>query len=53
MRGGESPARQIRNHVTEIIVTRRDEATPLAVEGEADEKPGVAAVAVFGEVWGI
>ena len=52
-RGGESPSSQIRDPVTDLIVTRRDEATPLAVEGVADEKPGVAAVAVFGEVWGI
>ena len=53
VRGGESPARQIRDPVTELIVTRHDEATPPAVEGVADGKPGVAAVAVFGEVWGI
>ena len=53
VRGGESPARQIRNPVTERIVTRRDKATPLAVEGVADGKPGVAAVAVFGKVWGL
>ena len=53
MRGGESPARQIRDPVTELIVTRRDEATPLSVEGVADGEPGFAAVAVFGEVWGI
>ena len=53
MRGGECPARQIHDPVTEIIVTRRDEATPLAVEGVADQESGVAAVAVFGEVWGI
>ena len=33
VRGGESPARQIRDPVTELIVTRSDEATPLAVEG--------------------
>ena len=36
VRGGESPARQIRDPVTELIVTRRDEATPLAVEGVTD-----------------
>ena len=53
MRGGESPARQIRDPFTELIVTRRDEATPLSVEGVANGKPGVAAVAVFGEVWGL
>ena len=48
VRGGESPARQIRDPVTELIVTRRDEATPLAVEGVKNGKFGVAAVAVFG-----
>ena len=53
MSGGERTARQICDPVTELIVARRDEAIPLAVEGEADEKPGVAAVAVLGEVWGI
>ena len=35
VRGGECPARQIRNPVTELIVTRRDEADPLAFEGVA------------------
>ena len=34
-------------------MARRDEATPLAVEGVADGLPGIVAVAVFGEVWGI
>ena len=52
VRGGESPARQIRDPVTELIMTRHDEATPLAVEGVANGKFGVAAVAVFGGVWG-
>ena len=51
--GGESIARQIRDPVTELIVTRRDEATALSVEGVADGEPGFAAVAVFGEVWGL
>ena len=31
VRGGESPARQIRHPVTEIIVTRRDEADILLI----------------------
>ena len=47
------PARQIRDPVTELIMTRRDEATPLAVKGVANVNVGVAAVAVFGEVWGL
>ena len=48
VRGGESPTRQIRDPVTELIMTRRDEDTPLAVEGAKNGKFGVAAVAVFG-----
>ena len=35
VRGGKSPARKICNPVTELIVTRRDEAAPLAVKGVA------------------
>ena len=53
VRGGEGPARQIRDPVTELIMMRRDEATPLSVEGKTNGKFGVAAVAVFGEVWGL
>ena len=34
-------------------MTRRDKASPLAVEGMVDCKFGVAAVAIFGKVWGI
>ena len=44
---------QIRDPVTEIIMIRHDEATHLAVEGMTDKEGGVAAVTVFGEVWGI
>ena len=51
--GGESPTRQIRDPVTELIVTRRDEATPLAFKGVVDGEPGFGSVTVFGEVWGI
>ena len=51
VRGGEGPARQIRDPVTEIIMARRDEAAPLAIEGVTNGEFGVAAVAVFGEVW--
>ena len=53
VRGVESPARQIHDPITELIVMRCDEATLLAVEGVENGKPGVAAVVVFGEVWGI
>ena len=51
VRGGECPARQIRDPVTDLIVTRHDEATPLTVEGVAYGEAGVAAVTVFREVW--
>ena len=34
-------------------MTRRDEATPIAVEGVANGKFGVSAVTLFGEVWGL
>ena len=50
MKGGECPARQIRDPVTELIVTRCDEATPLAFEGVAYIESGIAAVAVFWEI---
>ena len=51
VRGGEIPARQSRDPVTELIVTRRDEAAPLSVKGMADLEFGVVAVAMFREVW--
>ena len=50
---GLLPARQIRDPVTELIVTRHDEATPLAIKGVTDQESGVAAFAEFGEVWGL
>ena len=53
VRGGEGVARQIRDPVTELIVTRRDNATPLAVDGVVDGEAGLAAVTVFREVWGL
>ena len=53
VRGGEDLARQIRNPVMELIVTRRYEATPLAIKGVAYGEFGIAAFTVFGEVWGI
>ena len=53
MRGGEGLARQICDLVTELIVTRLDEATPLAIKGVVYGESGIAAVAVFGEVRGL
>ena len=44
---------QFHNPVMKLMVTRRDKAAPLAVEGMAYGEIVVAAVAVFGEVWGI
>ena len=44
---------QVRDPVTELVATRRDEAVPLAVEGMSYGEIGVSAAAVFGEVWGI
>ena len=41
---------QVRNPITELIVTLRDEAAPLVVDGMVDGEIGVAAVAVFREV---
>ena len=39
---------QVRDPVTELIVTRCDKAALLLVKGMADEEVGVAAVPVFG-----
>ena len=52
MIGGESFHGQICNPITEIVVTRRDEAAPLTVEGVVNRKIGVTAVTEIGEVWG-
>ena len=41
---------QVCDPVTEIILTRHGEATPLAVKGMADGEIGVVAITVFGEV---
>ena len=53
VRGGESLARQIRDPVTELILTSRDKATPLAIEGVANRELVIVVIAVLGEVWGI
>ena len=44
---GESFAGQFRDPVTELVVTRRDKAAPLAIKGMADGESDVAAVAVM------
>ena len=53
MRGGEIFSGQVCNPLTDLIVTRRDKAALLTVEGLAYSKGGVAAVTLTGEVWGI
>ena len=52
VRGGESFSGQVREPVTEIVLTCCDKAAPITVKGMAYEKSGVAAVAVSREVWG-
>ena len=44
---------QVYNPIPELIVTRRDKAAPLAVEGVENGKFGVAVVTLFGKVWGL
>ena len=51
--GGEGFACQVSYPVTELIVTRRDEADLFTVKGVTDQELGLAAVAVCREVWGI
>ena len=53
MIGGKIFSGQVRNPVTELVVTLHDKAAPLTVKGMAYGKGGVASVAVMGEVWGL
>ena len=53
MRGGENFAVQVCDSVTELVVTRREKAAPLAVKVMAYVKSGVAGVSVMKEVWEI
>ena len=50
---GESLDGQVRNPITELVVTHHDKAAPPAVKGTEDGESGVAAVAVLREVCGI
>ena len=50
--GGEIFAGQICDPVPELVMTRRNDAFPLAIKGVIDGEFGVAAVTVIGEVWG-
>ena len=49
----EGFAGQVRDLITELVVTRRDKASPLVVKGMEYGEIGVADVSVFGEVWGL
>ena len=53
MRGSESFAGQVRDPITELVMTHRDEAASFTIEGLTNRKVGVAAIAVMGELWGI
>ena len=53
MSRSESFVGQVCDPVTELVVTRRDKAAPLAVKGTEDGESGVAYVALMREVWGI
>ena len=49
----EGLAGQVCYPVTELIVTRRDEAALFTVKGVTDGKFGVTAITVRWEVWGL
>ena len=53
VRGGEGFPGQICDPVLEIVMTRRDKAAPLAIEGVTNGEFGVVAVTVLWEVWGL
>ena len=53
MRGSEGFSGQVCDPVPKLVMTRRDKATPLEIEGVTDFEFGVAAVAVIGGVWGL
>ena len=42
---------QVRDPVTELVMTHCDEATPLTIEVVANRKVGIAAVTVMGGFW--
>ena len=51
--GSEGLAGQVCYPVTELVVTRRDEAVNFAVKGVTDQEPCLAPVTVLGKVWEI
>ena len=48
---GERFDGQVRNPVTELVLTRRSNTYPLAVKGMSYEEIGVATVTAMKEVW--
>ena len=53
MRRCEGLVGQVCSPVTEIIVTRRDEAALFTVKGVTDGKPRLTPVAIRRKVWGV
>ena len=53
MRWSEGLAGQVCYPVTELVVTRRDEAALFTVKGVTDGKPCLAPVSILRKVWGI
>ena len=53
MKRGERYSGQVRNPVTELVVTRCDKAVPFSVKGMSDRESGFASVALMREVWGL
>ena len=49
----EGLAGQVCYPVTEIVVTRRDEASIFAVKGVTDREPCLAPVTIIWKVWGL
>ena len=47
---GEGPDRKVSNPIIELIVTRRDEASLLAVEGMSDGKCHTASITMVQQV---
>ena len=53
MRGGNIFSGQVCYPILDLVMTRCDKATPLAIKAVTDGEFGVASVKVIGEVWGI
>ena len=53
MGGFEGLASQVCYPVTELVVTRRDEAALFAVKGMTDREPSLSPVTVLEKIWGL